>query len=152
MWGTHQGPVDVSWLCYGIFLCTDWTAWCFLVPLPPRIYQIHTPGNLEDRKHAFRQQQQQKKSPTISKCNNNKSEVYIIKDDVGFTHSKADGSAGAQVFPGLCCRNAVSKHRSSGGCRPSLLSWCQLWHMNTWKHVILRFSKIWHRHSEPEDL
>lgn len=52
-WGTHQGLVDVSLLCYGTFLCTDWNAWCFLVPPPPRIYQIHMPGNLGEKKVGF---------------------------------------------------------------------------------------------------
>lgn len=47
-WGIHQGPVEESWFCYGIFLYIDWTAWCFLVLLPPRIYQIHMPDNLEE--------------------------------------------------------------------------------------------------------
>lgn len=49
MWGIRQGPVDEPWLWCGIFLCTDWTAWCFLVLLPPRIYQIHMPDNLEKK-------------------------------------------------------------------------------------------------------
>lgn len=53
MWEIHQGPAAESWLCYGMFLCTDWTAWCFLVLLPPRIYQIHMPDNLEERIQMF---------------------------------------------------------------------------------------------------
>lgn len=36
------------------------------------------------------------------------------------THSTTGESAAAPVDPALCCRNVVSKPRSSRDCRPSL--------------------------------
>lgn len=58
------------------------------------------------------------------------------------TYSKAGESALVQVSLALCCRNGVSRHRFSSGCRPSLSSWFQRWHTSTYS-LTKRKMEVW---------